>query len=73
MFVDCGELCQKWNFGIVRILLKMLKGARVASSGFLISTQRDIRTVKKLRKDSQNKAHPVVYGLRGFPCASDVP
>ena len=48
---------QKWNFRNIRlicILLKMLKGARVASS----APFRDINTAKKLTRDSQNKAYP---------------
>jgi len=41
---------QKWNFGngrLICILLKTLKGARVASSGFLISTLQRYKNCKK--------------------------
>jgi len=43
---------------LICILPKTLKGARVASSGFLISTLRYIRTAKKLSRDSNIRFAP---------------
>jgi len=48
----CGELWPKNGISVMAALIcilpKTLKGARVASSGFLISTLRYIRTAKNL-------------------------
>jgi len=55
----CRELWPKNGISVMAalicILLKMPKDARVASSGFSISTFKDIRTAKKLFRDSKTR------------------